>query len=96
MAALTYIVDTDHFTYEILHFRDDWMKESLLRNIQVELIWKEKRTNGDILSSTEKILLDALKEGVVVAVLGRNNDRLQIVDESELEMLQCTGRGDLQ
>ena len=71
------------------------MKESLLRYIQVELMWKEKRANGDIFSSAEEILLDALKEGVVVAVLGRNNERLQIVDESELEMLRCTGRGDL-
>ena len=72
------------------------MKESLLRYIQVELTWKEKWASADIFSSKEKVLLDALKEGVVVAVLGRNDDCLKIVGQSELEVLHCTGRGDLQ
>ena len=72
------------------------MKESLVRYNQVGLIYKEKWTNTDIFSSVDEILLDALKKGVIVAVLGRNDERLQIVGESELEMLHCTGSGNLQ
>ena len=55
------------------------MKESLVWYIQVELQRKEDRARGDIFSSEEEILLDALNEGVVVAVLGRNDERLQVV-----------------
>ena len=74
------------------------MKESLVRyhDIQVELIQKEKRASADIFSSAEKILLDALKEDVIFTVLGRNDKRLQIVGESKLEVLHCTGRRILQ
>ena len=72
------------------------MKESLVRYIQVELQRKEDRACGDIFSSEEEILLDALNEGVIVAVLGRNDKRLQVVGERELEVFHCTRRGDLQ
>ena len=52
------------------------MKESLVWEIQGELTWEEKRANDDIFCSAAEILLDALKEGVIVAVLGLNNERL--------------------
>ena len=72
----TYIVDAGHYGYEILHFCDDRMKESFIRYIHAELKWKEKRVSGSIFSPAEDMLLDALKEGVVVAVLCLNDDRL--------------------
>ena len=74
------------------------MEESLIRyiQVQVELKWKEKRANGNIFSSAEDILLDALKEGVIVAVLGRNDERLQVVGQRELGMFQSTGRSNPQ
>jgi len=47
------------------------MKESLFRYIQVELKWKQKREKADIFSSAVDILLDTLKYGAIIAVLGR-------------------------
>ena len=63
------------------------MKECLVRYIPVELKWKAERATGVVLSSAVFELFDALKEGVIVAVLGLNDDRLEIVGEIEFEVL---------
>ena len=70
------------------------MKESLLWYIQVGLTYREKRASAGIFSSAEEILVDALKESVIVAVLGCNDERFRIVGKAQFEVLHCTGRGD--
>lgn len=63
------------------------MVESLIGNIQVHLIWKERWLGADVLSSVSKIILDVFKEKVIVASPRLIHGRFQAIDESPDEML---------